>query len=36
VPYVIFARQFGYEERELFEATEKEKADVDVSEAFAR
>jgi len=32
---VIFARQFGYEERELFEATEAEKQDVDVGEAFA-
>ena len=36
IPYVVFATQFGYEERELFEATEAEKADVDVSEAFAR
>jgi len=34
-PYVIFARQFGYQERELFEATAAEKADVDVGEAFA-
>jgi len=34
-PYVVFARQFGYTERELFEATEAEKADVDVGEAFA-
>lgn len=34
-PYVIFARQFGYDERELFEASEAEKADVDVAEAFA-
>jgi LemA protein len=33
-PYVIFARQFGFQERELFEATEAEKADVDVSAAF--
>lgn len=35
VPYVIFARQFGYTERELFEATEAEKEDVDIGEAFA-
>jgi LemA protein len=35
IPYVVFARQFGYTERELFEATEEEKADVDVGEAFA-
>lgn len=35
IPYVIFARQFGYTERELFEATEAEKADVDIGEAFA-
>jgi len=34
VPYVVFARQFGYEERELFEASEAETADVDVGEAF--
>jgi LemA protein len=34
-PYVIFARQFGYTERELFEATEAETEDVDVGEAFA-
>lgn len=34
-PYVIFARQMGYESRELFEATEEETRDVDVSEAFA-
>lgn len=33
-PYVIFARQFGFQERELFEATEAEKKDVDVSAAF--
>jgi LemA protein len=33
-PYVIFARQFGFEERELFEATEAEKEDVDVGAAF--
>ena len=35
-PYVLFARQFGFEPRELFSATEEELADVDVSEAFAR
>ncbi len=34
-PYVIFARQFGFDSRELFTATEEETADVDVSEAFA-
>jgi LemA protein len=33
-PYVIFARQFGFSERELFEASEEEKEDVNVSEAF--
>jgi len=35
-PYVIFARQFGFGERELFEATEEDKQDVDVGEAFDR
>jgi LemA protein len=35
-PYVIFARQFGFEERELFRATEAEKEDVDVGDAFDR
>jgi LemA protein len=34
-PYLIFARQFGFQERELFEATEEEKEDVDVSAAFS-
>ncbi|MFB6192320.1 MAG: LemA family protein [Haloarculaceae archaeon] len=34
-PYVIFARQMGYQARELFEATEEETQDVDVGEAFA-
>jgi LemA protein len=33
-PYLIFARQFGFDERELFTATEEEKADVDVGAAF--
>jgi len=33
-PYLIFARQFGFDERELFTATEAEKEDVDVSAAF--
>jgi len=33
-PYLIFARQFGFGERELFEATEAEKQDVDVGAAF--
>ncbi|MEF8783378.1 MAG: LemA family protein [Haloarculaceae archaeon] len=35
-PYVIFARQFGFDERELFRATEEETQDVDVGEAFDR
>jgi LemA protein len=34
-PYLIFARQFGFGERELFEATEAEKEDVDVGAAFS-
>jgi len=34
-PYVIMAKQFGFEDRELFTATEEETADVDVAEAFA-
>ncbi|AGN00824.1 lemA-like protein [Salinarchaeum sp. Harcht-Bsk1] len=34
-PYVLIARQFGFQERELFEATEAEKADVDVGAAFS-
>ncbi|MFC7134753.1 MULTISPECIES: LemA family protein [Salinibaculum] len=33
-PYVILAQQFGFEEKELFRATEAEKADVDVGAAF--
>lgn len=33
-PYMIFARQFGFDERELFTATEEEKEDVDVGAAF--
>jgi LemA protein len=33
-PYLIFARQFGFDERELFEVTEEEKEDVDVGAAF--
>jgi len=33
-PYVIVARQLGFSEKELFEATEAEKEDVDVSAAF--
>jgi LemA protein len=33
-PYLIFARQFGFDERELFTASEAEKEDVDVSAAF--
>ena len=35
-PYVIFARQFGFDSRELFTATEEDKEDVDVSAAFDR
>jgi LemA protein len=35
-PYVIFARQFGFDERELFRATEEETQDVDVGDAFDR
>lgn len=34
-PYVIFARQFNFTEKELFEAAEEKKEDVDVSAAFA-
>jgi len=34
-PHVIFARQFGFTEADLFTATAAETADVDVSEAFA-
>lgn len=34
-PYLLMANQFGFDERELFEATAEEKADVDVSKAFA-
>jgi len=34
IPYVIVANQMGYQERELFEATEAEKKDVDVGAAF--
>jgi len=33
-PYVFFSRQFGFDKRELFTATEEETSDVDVSEAF--
>jgi len=33
-PYVLFARQFGFDKRELFTATEEDKEDVDVSAAF--
>ncbi len=33
-PYVLFARQFGFGEKELFEASEEEKRDVDISKAF--
>jgi len=34
-PYVIMARQFGYQDKELFQAPESELEDVDVGEAFA-
>lgn len=34
VPYVLFAGMLGYSERELFEASEADTADVDVSAAF--
>ena len=33
-PYLVFARQFGFDERELFTATDRETADVDVGAAF--
>jgi LemA protein len=33
-PYVVIARQMGYQDRELFTATEEETADVDVGAAF--
>ena len=35
IPYVIVARALGYEERELFEASPEERADVDVGEALS-
>jgi LemA protein len=35
IPYVIVARALGYEERELFEASPEERADVDVGAAFS-
>jgi len=34
-PHVIFARQFGFTEADLFTASAEDTADVDVSEAFA-
>lgn len=34
-PYLVFARQFGFQSRELFTASEGETADVDVEAAFA-
>ncbi|MHB9286145.1 LemA family protein [Halobacteriales archaeon Cl-PHB] len=34
-PYVLFANPMGYQEAELFTATEEETADVDIGEAFA-
>jgi LemA protein len=33
-PYVLFARQFGFAEANLFTASAEETADVDVSAAF--
>lgn len=33
-PYVLIAKQLGYQERELFTATPAEKADVDFGAAF--
>jgi len=35
IPYVFFAGLAGHSERELFEATAAEKADVDIGAAFA-
>ena len=34
-PYVLMARQFGFTAKELFEASEEDKKDVDVAAAFA-
>lgn len=34
IPYALFANAMGYRERELFEASEAETRDVDVSAAF--
>ena len=34
-PYVLMARQFGFTAKELFEASEEDKEDVDVAAAFA-
>lgn len=34
-PYVIIARQLGFQEKELFKASEEARQDVDVGEAFA-
>jgi LemA protein len=33
-PYLVFARQFGFTERELFEAAPEDREDVDVGAAF--
>ena len=35
-PYVVIARQLGFQQKELFQASEEAKQDVDVSAAFAR
>jgi len=34
IPYVFFAKILGYEEKELFEATEEEKKDINVAQLF--
>jgi len=34
IPYNVFANMMGYQEKELFEATEQERADVDISGQF--
>lgn len=34
IPYNIFANMMGYQEKELFEATEEERADVDITAQF--
>jgi len=34
-PYVILARQMGFQDKELFRASERAKEDVDIGAAFA-